>query len=67
MRLVLHRHPINTYRMNRQNKCKGERDRGSKNYVSISNPKESKDSGVIYRLWKNGRDIDLQKHRHGGR
>lgn len=53
--------------MNRQNKCKGERDRGSKNYVSISNPKESKDSGVIYRLWKNGRDIDLQKHRHGGR
>lgn len=47
--------------MNRQNKCKSERDRGSKNYVSISNPKESKDSGVIYRLWKNGRDIDLQK------
>lgn len=53
--------------MNEQNKCKGERDGGSKNYTNISSLKDSKDSGVINRIWKSGRGVDLGEQKHKGR
>lgn len=38
--------------MNEQNKCKGKRGGGSRNYASISSLKDARDSSIIIRIWK---------------
>jgi len=53
--------------MNDQNKCKDKKVGGSGNYASISNLKDSKDSGVINRIWKSGRGVDTGKQRQSGK
>ena len=50
--------------MNEQNKCKGERGGGSRNYASISSLKDARDSSIIIRMWKRGRGVDLGEQSH---
>lgn len=45
--------------MNDQNKGKDEKVGGSGN-SNISSLKDSKDSGVINRIWKSGRGVDIE-------
>lgn len=53
--------------MNDQNKGKDEKVGGSGNNANISSLKDSKDSGVINRIWKSGRGVDIGKQRQSGK